>query len=446
MGDSVAGDYASLGGVEIVNVARTIAYLETGLAPSTMSIKADCGCPGLFELLGCPPASGVTELTGCPPASGGYTDPATDGAPWYSADHPESAGFAGFFPVEFEGMSSTYVREVTDSIGDGGILGRGRAGHRVLTWSGFLFGSSCCSVAYGLRWLTNTLRASSQCRDCNGDDLELLVCCPAVSGTGPQPEAFRTLKNVALLEGPELVSERRTSGDCSGVSGGCGGSVIMEVEFSLAAAQPWFYKAEIPIVNCISLDNGIDLLTDETVDCPPANCADTLFDVICPVSALPPAGVYVNPCSEGAAFDRALYLTVPRSSWKEFEEAVPYITITTGGFWARNLKLGTYSSGSGDPCGDLSSNPPLCNAICDQLTIAAIPIFSTFIIDGRTHRMSVVCNDGSAFPGEPYTTGPWSWPVFDCYGFCLEVAFFDSGVSVNPAGVCVSVSMIPRSL
>lgn len=457
--DNVAGDYASLNGVEVVNTARTVAYLQGGLKPDSMAIAANCGCPGLRELIGCDEA---------------YVDPQTDNAPWYSDDHPESKDYAGFFVTEFEGMSSPFERNVSQNVADGGALGRSRIGSRTMTWRGFLLGANCCAVAYGFRWLAHTLRTSNACGGCAGGDLELLVCCPAVdtvddyggydegygplSGGSDAVEAFRTLKSVALLEGPVIVSERRTAGGCSGVGGGCGGSVIMEVEFSLVAANPWLYRPEVPIVNCIPFTEATPRITVEEPDCPPVDCGQDLFALYlnargCSVPTLPPVATYQIDClQQPVDLERAIYITVPRTSWREFEEAVPYIVIETGAFYLSDLQLGFYTSTSGDPCGDLGTNGPLCDVVCDKLTILALPAESRLIIDGRTRTMSVVCQTNIAFPGERFTLGAFSWPVFDCYGFCLELAFSvtnpeDPDIAfANLGNGCISLSMVPRSL
>lgn len=454
--DAVAGDAAFLGGTEIVNVSRTIAYLQNGIGPGSLNVKADCGCPDLINLIGCDET---------------YVNPSTDNAPWYSADHPESAEFAGFYPVEFEGMSSPFERNTSQNVGDGGALGRSRIGSRTLTWRGYLFGANCCAVAYGFRWLAQTLRAAtSDCGGCQGQDLELLVCCPDSGegyggydvGYGPTGyagvEAFRTLKNVALLEGPEILSERRASEACGSSGGGCGGSVIMEVEFSLFAAIPWLYRSEVPIVNCILLADSVERVTVEEPDCPPIDCGQEFFDIYmnargCPPPELPPTATYSIDCLEQPGdLERAVYITVPRSAWREFEEAVPYIVIESQDFYMSDLQIGFYSSFSGDPCGDLSTNTPDCDQVCDKLTILAMPANSKFIIDGRTRTMSLVCDSNIAFPGERFTLGAFSWPVFSCYGFCLELAFSltnpeDPGMFVpNLGNGCISLSMIPRTL
>lgn len=447
--DSIAGSAAFLGGVEIVNDARTVAYLNNGLKPGTLSVEANCGCPDLYEIIG------------CEPVTGGYTDPATDNAPWYSEDHPESADFAGFFMTDFDGMSSTFQRSVTESVGNGGLFNRGRAASRELTWTGYLFGANCCAVAYGLRWLTKVLQGGTQCIDCFGDDLELLVCCPspeAASGV-PGIEAFRTLKSVALTEGPVILSERRLGAACDGASG-CGGSAVIEIEFTLTAAKPWFYRSEIPVVNCVPLSDGVPRYTLEGVECPPVDCGTEFLNAYiqtrgCELSELPPAGSYSIACLEQpGTLDTATYITASRSLWRDFEEVVPYIVIDTGNFYITDLEISFYTSNNDNPCGELALDAPNCDPTCDKLRILALPSNSKFYIDGRTQTMSLVCESNVAFPGEKFTRGPFSWPSFSCYGFCMEIAYsLDSAGDPDPPIAlpnlgtgCVSLSLIPRAL
>lgn len=438
MADNVAGSAAFFKGVEIVNDARTIAYLENGLKPGSMVVNADCGCPGLVDIIGCDFA---------------YTDPATDDAPWYSPDHPESAEFAGFFVTEFEGLGSTFTREVLESQTNGGILGRGRFGSRELTWKGFLLGANCCAVSYGLRWLSQILSSPGDCQDCSGDDLDLLVCCPSAGSTAVEP--FRQLKGVALLEGPEIISERRISGDCGGL-GGCGGSAIIEVEFTLVASQPWLYRSEIPVVNCIPFDEGQPRVTTAGTACPPVDCAESFLEAAvgargCTVPILPPSTQFnLDYYTQPTDFETATYITVPRFLWREFGEVVPYIVISTGAQFLTDLNIAFYASASGDPCGDLSLNAPACEVVCDKLQVLALPGGSVFILDGRTQTMSVLCSNGGSFPGEPVTSGPFGWPSFSCFGFCIEVTYSltDLSTLALPFGGngCISVSLFPREV
>lgn len=431
MAESIAGTWASIAGIEIINDSRTFSYLKNGLGPGSVSVYGDCGCSNIIDLLDCP---GIT----------GYITPSQDDAPWYTADIPASADFLGMVVDKFEGLNSPFTRSVQQAIGNGGILTRSRLKTRELHWSGFLFGTTCCSVQYGLRWLTQTLsRFGTNCSDCFGDDLELLICCPqeGESTTGNN-SPFRTLKGVALLEGPTIISERKTC--TSNCSSGCGGSCILEIEFTLVATQPYFYSPEIPVVDCANLfDGAVPPYTDIDVPCGPFDCSNL---VNCSSGALPPTATYVNNCIDPFITPLANYYTVPRSSWNEFDEVVPIISITTGIYQLGHIKLGFYSSSSGNPCGDLVNDPPDCDIICDSLDITAIPPLSTFYIDGRTRKMAIICNDGTAWAGERLTAGPWSWPSFNCLGFCMEVQFESNG-TVNPGErvSCVSISIVPRT-
>lgn len=449
MAENIAGTYATLAGVEIVNDARTYAYLQNGLGPSSINVYGDCGCPSLIDFLNCPDVTGGV----------GYVSPAADNAPWYSMDYPESANFLGFVVDEFEGMSSPFKRNAVEVVGNGAVLSRSRLASRSLTWRGFLFGATCCSVQYGLRWMTKTIsRFDASCRDCFGDDMELLVCCPEftepVTGTS---SPFRLLKGVALLEGPTILSERKTC--TSGCAYGCGGSCILEVEFKFVATQPYLYNDPIPVFDCVPFtDATLDPVTDPDEPCPPFDCIDVMLQDLeeslllpCTTPDLPPTSTYINSCFTDLEEDLGptLYLTVPRTLWSDLDEVVPVITITNGnGFFNQGVKIGFYSSLDGNPCGDLTLNPPGCDALCDDLLIGPIPPNSSFYIDGRTRRMSIICPDGTAFAGEKITNGPWSWPAFSQLGFCMIVQFVNGTIDPilqAPPDNCVSLSLVPRS-
>jgi hypothetical protein len=277
--------------------------------------------------------------------------------------------------------------------------------------------------------------------------MELLVCCPDSNETVESP--FRLLKGVSLLEGPKILSERKTCE--SGCTYGCTGSAIVEVEFTLVASQPYFYSPAIPIYDCVNMSAGaVFPYTDATVDCGPTDCSDIIFDPafvnLCPQPTLPPTASYSSSCATDFNIPKANYFSVSRSYWSDLEEVVPVISITTGDIIVAGIKLGFYSSTSDSPCSDLSLYPPNCGVICDELNIIALPPNTTFYIDGRTRKMSIICADGTAYPGERLTSGPWSWPTFDCNGFCMEVLFESApGFQEGPALSCVSLSLVPRT-
>lgn len=427
MSDSIAGSYMTLGGVEIVNDARTISYLKKGLAPPSLTIFGEgCACPDLITFIGCDDE---------------YTNPAEDNAPWYSADVPESANFAGFLMTEFEGMDSTFTRPTSERILNGSIFGRSRLAGRQMTWTGLLLGSSCCAVSYGLRWLAKQLSSSGSCNDCSGTDLELLFCCPSLEEVDEGVEPFRLLKNVALVTGPRITDQR-------GSGCGCGASCIVEVEFTLLAAQPFFYSAPIPVYDCVDLvTNSIPSLVGlEAISCDTDDCGSGFLDFVCPPPALPPASEYNNTCFfTSTGLLRSLYLSVPRSAWGSLEEVVPVISITTGSVYLYQPWIRFYYSSSGDPCGEMFNNIPVCDTACDTLRIMGVPENTTFYIDGRTRKMSLICNSVNVSPGERLINGPWSWPSFNCDGFCMEVLYYADPTDPVVSDVCVSLSLVPRT-
>lgn len=262
MGDSSAGGAAFLSGEEIVNDERTLAYLNAGYGPPSLQVKGCCSCPRIRELIEC--------------NSDAYRSPTLDPAPWYDSSVPESADFAGFLTSEFVGLGSTFTRNPIEKVTGGAFLGRLQAKPRTLTWKGFLFGRSDCAVRFGLSWLTSQLRGQGCV--CGGEDLDLLVCCPElidsppISGCGSlpainrpspcppfsQPDAFRTLKNVGLVAGPVIQSQRRVGCGLGCGSSSCSGedTLIMEVEFSLLAGNPYLYGC--PVCLCVDQTFPVD--------------------------------------------------------------------------------------------------------------------------------------------------------------------------------------------
>lgn len=229
--------YATLGCTEVWNHARLDAYVAAGIKPRRMSILP-CGCPTLGEALG--------ET---------YTTPEVDGAPWYDADVPESAGFAGLLVLSITGLDDSPVtRSVRQGIGNGGIIGRPRYGPRYITVRGLLIASTCCAAQYGMAWLVQAAQgcggAGCGSGACGGDTMEVLTCCPdsreddECEGEGQEPlppdpsgdDLRRCLKQAAVIDGPRVVDEHGSG------CGQCGFSCATpEVEFTIAAGEPWYH-------------------------------------------------------------------------------------------------------------------------------------------------------------------------------------------------------------
>lgn len=283
--------YMMLGGNEIVNGARLKAYVDNGLAPYGFDIMCS-GCEGLEDILPCvdsePPPGGY-QLPELPTLeedpTGAYQ------APWYDPSVPESKNFAGLLVTSVT-VSSPYSREVLNSVGNGGTLGRLKLTPRTIVVHGFLIGKTCCATQYGLEWLTSALGGAPCGSGCEGEDLTFLSCCPNIGGedacitrvnplTGqretyvrPNEESeyeraedfWRTMHDVGLVSGPEIIS-------CRGTSCGCGCGALIEVEFTLVAANPYANSIEKPILDVRPSEIGCGADDTAVIDPFPDPCA-----------------------------------------------------------------------------------------------------------------------------------------------------------------------------
>lgn len=462
--DSLGGAAAFLEGTEIVNSARTTAYLKAGFGPPNLKVVGDCGCP----------EDQLRELIGCDVLP--YTTPTDDLAPWFDPAFPESADFAGFYPHTFEGLESTYTRDVTEIVTGGAVLGRLRAGPRTLLWRGWLFGRTCCSVAYGLRWLTSTLRQAKCGAECGGEKLDLLVCCPPESvsdvaadcgcgdldpvGIPLDDDAFRTLYNVGLVEGPLIKGERRSS-----CRAGCGCSNIMEIEWSMVAGNPHMYRQPVLVADCelfpISSDSQLVKLapgeecidsttadwfvkSTDPADCPPEAVCDTeipaFSDPLCPRPQLPVITTVVDDCVCDPLAPVDIMVPVAVTDYGMNFQGAPIFSIFSGSVALRSTTIKIYENPLGSGCADIVSDP--C-AFCSDITIRYLPAFSTLTIDSVNRRITIERPGGDLQSGEQFLVGNITWPLFECIGYCV-VASVDG--STAAADACFSMSVYPMEM
>lgn len=479
MSDSAAGDAAFLGGDEIVNSARTIDYLNAGYGPPGLVVNGGCSCPIIRALAGCDGVSGDTP----------YVSPAADPAPWYDPAVPESADFAGFLPVEFSGMGSTYTRENFPRIGAGSVLGRQRANERLLTWRGYLFGRTCCATQFGLRWLISQL-AGVPC-GCDAEDLDILVCCPeaptgittcfglpSVQFSTPcngaeqaqKYDAFRTLKEVALFEGPTILSERKTGcrGNCgtansvTGATPRCAAeSCITEVEFSLVAGNPFLHGC--PILACSmswpvtggtpcpagshTYGTGPPIVFQKAVqgqsctneDCPVApDCAD---DPKCPRAKLPTIPEFQDSCTCDPLDFLEICCAVTDDMFGEFFEGVPVIRIYSGSQEMRQTKIKIIQNPIGLPCDQVDKQ---CGT-CEEIVIRYIPPFSTIEFNGTNNRVTLFCpTQPGGDSAEHLVSSPFNFPTLRCMDYCICIS--TDGLFAPAADATVEVKITPRQM
>lgn len=467
MPDSRAGSWAAKDGSEIINSQRTVAYIQNFNLPLT--VDEDCWCPRIMDLLDdCPSATGAGP-------DGEYTFPSEDPAPWYDVAIPESGDFLGFLVTEFEGLGSTYTRNTFDILSGGAVLGKLRPQARVLTWRGYLFGRTCCAAEYGLRWFTAQL-AGGVCDDCSDSELDILLCCPPISGATPLPacgnsqaalggavscetgnqlgeppsfgqgkssDAFRTFHKVGLAGGPVKTSVRELGcGSCEDHNG-----CMIEVEFSMIAGNPFMHKDPVCVCDSIpfpacegcaedganaDLDFWIKVNTssypaseEDTESCTASlECTvspeDCNVDPNCPRATLPTIPEVEDECGCESIFTTELCCEISNDIWGKFFEAVPQISIYSGNRPMQNVTISFYENPQERTCDD-EDLFDVCN-LCDQLTVRYIPAMSTLTMDGLSKRVSVECIGGNVQPGESLVASNFRWPVFKCINYIVKIS------------------------
>lgn len=427
--------YLNFAGVEVVNHARLGVYLDTVGSPLTE--WGPCGCPTF----------GADVLEDLP-----YTTPDDEDspAPWYDADVPESAEFAGIMVLEMAGMDDFPVqRTVTGGIAGGGAIGPSRALPRTITVTALVLGSTCCGVDYGLHWLSQVLQGCTG-SDCDGECLTVYNCCPGeeLDAATFNARHRRTLRRVALVDGPHVTARSGT---------GCGtgrcqsGADVLTVEFVLTAAVPWLWTDPMPVLEVAPpMDLGTECVTwclHGTTDAacaggcrfaqcpdPTALCADTRC-----MPALPPtAGIPLSTCfCLPLAVERDCY-EMDLSGRPKWSADVPVVTIRAGTTDIRNLTIEIYEKTDEGLTCEETADANRC-APHSSWTVMYVPAGGAVTLDGQTGRVTVEC--GGRCEASPDVYGPDGLPptfnVLDCASYCVCI----SSDVANPPGADAVITL-----
>ncbi|MGW1352844.1 hypothetical protein ACWCQE_26780 [Streptomyces sp. NPDC002409] len=472
-------DYMNLGGVELFNSARLEAYLDS--VGSALDSVGGCGCP-TFD----------AEHVGDAP----YTTPWDDEAPWWDEDVPESADFAGLLVLSVDGMDDHPVtRSVTGAVAGGAAIGKPRVGPRTITVTGVLLGATCCGVEYGLRWLAQAL---SGCDDgCGGGDcLTVYNCCPLED---EDPTEFaarhrRTLRNVALTDGPRVIA--RNGNGCTG-SGACqNGADLLTVELVLTAGKPWPWTDPVQVITApIPRDDGECItwcihrgpegppppvcieIDPDVLPCGPGTVTAELTDAACEVAwpALEPvpdpcdATCRLAACPDPEAlcadwtcrtptpptlpppetcFRHALAVNTETyeldlTDWPRSFGAVPIIEVSAGSSDLRRVTVTLYErtlEHEGMSCDEVVELER-CNPH-SVYEIGYVAAGGTMTLDGQVGRASVECLGRCESTTDAYGRygGPLSFPLLTCDRYCVEIAADAIFPPAPDATVTVSLS------
>jgi hypothetical protein len=158
--------YLGLAGNEIINAARTAAYIRHQLPRLDFTdVHADAD---LQEALG----------------DEKYESPLIDNAPWADEHNLASLGFYGAYPLDIQGVrDSSRTASVTETMEDGGMVSDPREATKEIRVKALLVGHDEAALEVGRSWLTAALRTGgcgTHDGACGTSDLEYFVSPPRI--------------------------------------------------------------------------------------------------------------------------------------------------------------------------------------------------------------------------------------------------------------------------
>lgn len=310
--------YLCLGGIELANGNRTLAYLSE-LGDPRFNVGG-CSCDALED----------EDLIN------GFVSPEADDAPWFDPAVEESADFLGLFAHSIT-LNHVASRDVNRKQGPGSVLSAIGYAHRIIAVRAQLLARSPAGMFYGERWLSESLVGSGCGEGCADDEVEILPYCPDVPAENANAH-FRTLVNAGVVDGP-IFAPITTLPDC----------LVQDVSFQIAAALPWLYgpkteqymtigSADFECVRVSTNEQSGDGTLIITVEAPDTGPVDNLtitgkitFDQECPWEEGMPCFEYVIPELEAGSKlvidgvrQRVTYFN---PSSKAFEAGLPYVDV-----------------------------------------------------------------------------------------------------------------------
>lgn len=189
--------YLAMGGLEVLNSPRAVAYARTGGCPPNWLEDPD-PCDTLEEALGQPNYS-LDEITQ---------------APWHDPRLPESLRFYGAYVIGLENISdATTEAESIQRIGPGGVVTGIREASRRVRALIMLSAEGSDALEHGMQWLKATTKGNAcgvHGSACGKADLEFFVTCPPSVSDFATPDEWqvavdagrRYLHNVSRISGP----------------------------------------------------------------------------------------------------------------------------------------------------------------------------------------------------------------------------------------------------
>lgn len=379
-------------------------------------------------------------------------------APWYDPDVPESWEFAGLLVTDIQGLNpGAFTRDVSENAGFGANLGTSKQLAPVITVTGLLLGS-CCGAEYGLRWLQNALKGSCrQGRNCQGGDLEFLICepkfsdedCGEVDYEAELIPYIRKFRNVGLVSGPTPSYIQHGCPSCHECP-------MTEVTFTMSAADPCVYREPVLVADqflfgpfeepCPTWVTAEDRANGENCDddAPCVSYDNCATDPDCVDVAPPTINKFESSCLSCITLERErVCFTVDTADIPVNGEATLEIEIFAGDAPLRGVQV----IGWHNPLFWLPDELSPCEA-CFGVNVTYVAAGTTLVVDGAARTANIECPGGTTVRANPFisdTSGSpaFTFPVLEgCAEGVYTVCVYANGpVS---AGATVTANLIVR--
>jgi len=414
--------YMCFGCTELANNARLSTYVQWAAANGQWA-DMNC-CVEMPRECWCPNDGDASD----------FTDPVTDNVCWVDPEIPESSEYLGMFITKVTGLNdSTFARSSTQNIGRGATLGRPQNGGRTFAIEALLVATSCCGMDYGMEFVRRILEGggcgAGTCLDgcgnlgsCGLTCMTARTCCPELEET--EDTGLHQWVNAGLIDGVTKVEDDASAScDCC----------LRKVTFTIQTETPESYSI-VPVV-CLDkfadLENVATKCFDWTNGCPDAFevVPDCTEDPLCPPfgCVLPqppqrvnycfcePMGVSIDCC---CAFDQANHRDETYRITIDAGKNPLDPRFTSAGL--RNLRLKFYTNDPKKPCPSDSEIAAQGYGAADECARLEVPYLapgSQLVLDGRTDRITVLC-DNRCFPGWNSVFGPNGSDPFPLLSSC----------------------------
>ena len=369
--------YLALGGVEIMNRARTSAYLRSNLG-------------GRVEIL-CDDADLRAGL-----GHGAYAS--TANAPWVTGGRAAGQRFLGLFPGKLTGAEdSTRGVDVTELTGDGAIMTSPRYGSLEMRFVASAFAMDEDAMEEGIAWLKQSL-SNDGCSDadlgCTGREARLFAAKP--STTAEATTRTRVFHRVETTEGPLVIKKFPTRG-----------FVMWQIEFTLTAGIPWAFTA-LTDTGTANMDTASNFQDPAGENC--AVTADAYNDYVddpyfTGINRPPRPPVILPPNILNITSWRRHTINIPAAQTQRWGRTVPVVHVSTVAA-VQYLRLRFYQTGKAG-----------CN-FDGEFVVSYIPKNAVLTLDAIKREATLRLSNGKIVPAGHLLFGshgrPFLWPSLGC--------------------------------